>query len=416
MIFAPTPARIVLLALSLTAGSACAESAPGTVIEHRDVPFTGTAYPNRRVPIKVPAAGLGVVADVGSDTLSFVDLGTGQRSAKLPVGRNPVNTDGPDALAIDPPRGALYVALSYPETFGTGPHAAHLSGTLFGYVQKLALDDLRLLGEVSVDAHPTELALSEDRGRIVVSHFNLVDALKQLPDLEAAQGALAVIDPSDLDRSPAPDPVRIPVCVAPEGLALSRPDGALAYVACYGEDTIAVVDLSKPSANISRVPVGPGPGAPGQPSYGPRSATLSPDGATLALGCAVSHEVRFFDVASSTIQGARTIVTTGTPFFPAWSADGARLYVPVQGPDALLVFDVANDNTEAAQRAFAPGECDKPHVVQVESEAAVLLVCAGNGTDAGRVLALDASTLATLSSTEVGIDPHAIARLPAGAP
>ena len=101
-------------------------------------------------------------------------------------------------------------------------------------------------------------------------------------------------------------------------MVLSRPDGARAYVACYGEDVVAVVDLDKREV-LDRIPVDASGASIGDPKYGPYSAVLSPDGKTLALGNTVSKDVRFFDVEANAMDPDRQIDTLGAPFFPAFS-------------------------------------------------------------------------------------------------
>jgi DNA-binding beta-propeller fold protein YncE len=378
-------------------------------------PFTGSAYPDQREPVDVPPGGLGIVTDSLSDTLSLLDLGAGERMASVPVGRDPVGLDGPHHVAVDLAGGFVYVALSYPDTGAAGPHAEHGSSVQSGYAQKLALEDFRILGQVRVDESPGDIVLSDDGARLVLSHFDLLRAVQHPGDLDKARATLAVLDPSALALTGSPSPARISTCVAPHGVALSRPDGALAFVACYGEDAIAVVDLDAGEV-LERVPVSPAAGVPGNPSYGPYSAVLSPDGATLAIGSTVSKDVRFLDVASRTIDADRTAPTTGAPFFPAWSEDGATLYVPTQIPDALVVLDLAAGALEVARRDFAPGECVAPHVVERYAADTLLVVCEGDHEQPGRVLWLDRATLATEGEADVGVYPDGLSIVPGGAP
>jgi DNA-binding beta-propeller fold protein YncE len=384
------------------------------VVLRVDRPFEGVAYPDRRTPIPAPQGGLGVVADGRSDTLSLMDLGAGERLAAVPVGRDPVSIDGPTALALDAPRGAIYMTISNPEIPGAGPHAAHASGKSYGHVQALSRVDLRLLGEVQVDGKPASMILSEDRARLVVSHFNLKSAIAQLPDIESVRGVITIIDPGGFEVDPPPGPKSIAVCVAPDGLALSRPDGAKAFVACYGEDTIAVVDVSDPSADPVRIALGPTAGTPDAPIYGPSGVSLSPDGATVAIGCQASKEVRFFDVPSSLVLDGETIAVPGSPRGLAWSLDGSRLYVPTQDPDAIHAFDA--DGGEVAHRAFTPDECSAPRLVHPAGAGRLLLVCSGDAASPGRLLSLDEGTLDTVWSAQTGVYPDALAVVPGGAP
>jgi DNA-binding beta-propeller fold protein YncE len=403
--------RLLQLFAAAALAAGCADPDPHLVHEYD--PFTGSAYPDQRPPIAVPPGGLGVVTDSLSDTLSLLDLGAGERIASVPVGRDPVGLDGPHHIAVDLAGGAVYVGLSYPDLGATGPHASHGSSLQPGYAQRLALSDFEVLGQVRVDESPGDIVLSEDGARLVISHFDLRRALQNPGDLEKARATLAVLDPETIAAAGSPAPARITTCVAPHGVALSRPDGALAFVACYGEDAIAIVDLDAGEVE-QLVPVSPAAGAPGHPSYGPYAAVLSPDGATLAIGSTVSKDVRFLDVASRSIDPCCTAPTLGAPFFPAWSEDGALLYVPTQAPDAIAVLDVAAGGQEVARRDFAADECVAPHLVQRYGAGALLVVCEGDHQQPGRVLWLDRATLTTERAADVGVYPDGLAIVPGG--
>jgi YVTN family beta-propeller protein len=377
-------------------------------------PYAGEAYPNRRPPLVIPAGGAGFVTDSRSDTISVIDLESGDRIAHYPVGRDPVSIDGPHHVAVDPDGRAVFIALSYPVVAGTsGPHASHGSSLQPGYVQKLSMDDLRILGQVRIDSNPGEIVISQDHSRVVTSHFDLQRALQNTSDLEAARATLAVIDPDQIFPTGSPDPTFITVCVAPHGMALSRPSGAKAYVACYGEDVLAVVDLEDPDAEIERIPVGPEPTV-FNPTYGPYAAVMSPDGSTLAVSLTTTNEVVFFDVATETFSSER-IKTQGVPYFAAWSEDGSHLYVPTQSPDAIILYDLTEGAAEQLYRAFEPGECDAPHVAELNGDQAMFIACEGDQVNPGHVVMLDPETLETLETAEVGVYPDAFVRVPGGA-
>jgi YVTN family beta-propeller protein len=332
----------------------------------------------------------------------------------VPVGRDPVSLDGPHHVAVSPSGDAVFIALSYPVVGLTGPHASHGSSQRSGYAQKLAGDDLAPLGQVRVDTNPGEIVLSEDGTRLVTSHFDLQRALQNLGDIEAARATIAVIDPAQMLLQGSPSAVRIPTCVAPHGMVLSRPDGATAYVACYGEDAIAVVDLAG-SAVTSRVPVGANAQGFGDPVYGPYSLVESPDGGLLAIGNTVSKDVRFFDVATGKMQEGAVLSTFGAPYFPAWFPDGSKILVPTQGPDAAVVFDVATQ-MEVVHRDFAGDDCLLPHVAVAMKDGTFALVCEGDHEAPGKVIWLDPDTLETVRSATVGVYPDAIAVFHGGAP
>ncbi|WP_437774662.1 YncE family protein [Sorangium sp. So ce1097] len=407
--------RFLGCALAAATLASCGE--PDPIIETHYEAYEGDAYPNRRPKIVIPEGGMAVVSDSRSDTFSLISLATGERFGVHAVGRDPVTIDGPHHVVVDRSRKAFYTALSYPSLIGAvGPHASHGSSVMAGYVQKLALDDMRPLGQVRVEANPGDIVISEDGSRLVVSHFDLQRAIKNAGDVEAARSSIVVIDPDEVLPSGSPEPVRIPVCITAHGVALSRPDGARAYVACYGEDVLTVVDLTDPTAEVERVPVGPSP-AVFEPSYGPYAAVMSPDQKTIAVSNVRSKDVRFFDVESGEFRDPDTIATLfGSPYFVAWSPDSSRIYVPMQAPDAITVIDVAAGNTALAYRDLSQ-VCDRPHIADLDGTGALFVVCEGDQiATPGRVLRLDPETLETLSDAEVGLYPDAFVRVPAEAP
>lgn len=405
-----SPRRPLLraLAFALVALPACGE-AP---IEYRYDPYVGDAFPDRRTPVAVPPGGLGIVTNSFSDTLSLLDLGTGQEIRKVPVGRDPVGLDGPHHVTVDPAGGFVYIGLSYPVVATGGPHASHGSSQQSGYVQKIALDDFRILGQARVDPNPGEIVASDDGKRVVLSHFDLQRAIQNAGNLEKSRATIALVDPTKVFPTGSEDPVRITTCIAPHGMALSRPDGARAYVACYGEDVVAVVDLDKREV-VSRVPVDASSGPSlGDPKVGPYSAILSADGNWVALGNTVSKDVRFFDVQNNVVDESKTITNLiGAPFFPAFSSDGNRLWIPTQSPDALVLVDLQNGGAELTRRDFSAGECKWPHVVERLDDTRITLICEGDHTAQGKVLVLDAATLETKSEATVGVYPDGIAKV-----
>lgn len=395
------------LAAALVPGlcAACSPGDPTTVYEY--APYEGEAYPDRREPLEIPEGGAGFVTNSYSDTVSVLDLGTGETLGTYPVGRDPVTLDGPHHVVVSPSGDAVYVALSYPVVSVSGPHASHGSSARSGYAQKLAGDDMRVLGQVRVDENPGDIVLSEDGSRLVTSHFDLQRAIKNPTDIDAARATVAVIDPEEMLLTGSAAATRIPTCVAPHGMVLSRPDGATAYVACYGEDAIAVVDLE---GNVvkDRVVVGSNAEGFGDPVYGPYSIVASPGGGLLAVGNTVSKDVRFFDTSTSKMAPDLSLSTQGAPYFPAWLEGEAKLAVPTQAPDGIAVFDMTTQ-TEITSRQFTGEECPLPHVASVLKDGTIALVCEGDHAEPGKVVWLDPVTLETVREAMVGVYPDALA-------
>jgi YVTN family beta-propeller protein len=386
-----------------TSVAALAACEPDPIEQVEVLPYEGDPYPSRVEPIGYPPGAVAFVTDSLSDTVSVVDLETGEKIAARPVGRNPVDLDGPHHIAIDAERAFGYIGLSYPIVSAVGPHAIHGSGVAPGWIQKLRLSDLAPVGQVRVDNNPGDIVLSHDGRRVITSHFDLLRATQNPTDLAAARSTIAVADPSLIEGFDSPAVRKITVCVAPHGMAMTQPTGSPLFVACYGEDKIAVVDLE--TEGVEYVDVGPGVTGFGSPAYGPYALLLLQGEPTLVVSSTASKDVRFIDTATLEVDLARTVTTLGAPYFPTVSADGTKLLVPTQQPDALLVIDLAGVEPTVT-RSFSDDECDLPHAIERVGDG-YSLVCEGDKIEAGKVVVLDAA-LEIVSSTVVGVYPDAI--------
>jgi len=319
--------------------------------------------------------------------------------------------DGPHQVVVERGRRIAWVVHAYPNAASSADVHSHGTSTTTGWVQGFALDDLHAAYEVQVDANPGEIAISDDGKRLVVTHFDLTSANAPGKTLDERRSTLALIDPSAIQPFGTPQPDKLLVCVAPHGLALSRPDAKTAFVACYGEDAIAIVDLEDVTQPIVRVPLGDAARTEGAPVYGPYGVALSPDGARLAIGAKASNEVRFLDVASRTMQSL-VVPLAGETYVPAWSTDGTHLFVPTRNVDALVALDTTT-GAVVMQRLFDADTCTAP--IEAIAEAAIVyVVCEGTATKPGALVTLDAASLEVRGRVEVGLFPGRpwVGRLP----
>jgi YVTN family beta-propeller protein len=398
-----TALQAIFVAFALSS-LGCTSEEPPIVYEYDA--YEGSPFPNKRMPLTVPQDGALFVTNSYSDTISVLDAVSGNVLGTYPVGRDPVSLDGPHHVVVSQATSAVYIGLSYPpQDTGEGPHADHGSSVKAGFAQKLSLTDLSILGQVRVDNNPGDIVISDDGKRVFTSHFDLVRAVKNPTDINAARATIAVIDTSTMALVDSPSPKRITTCVAPHGMVLSGPDGALAYVACYGEDALAVVDVDK--GTVERFPVAANVMGFGIPSYGPYSLATSPNGDIIAIGNSVSKDVRFFDTNAKQILSSQTITVLGSPYFPAWSEDGKLLVIPMQSPDAVVLVDVAS-KAEVVYRPFVADECNLPHVATRLPDGTYAVTCEGDHAGPGKVLWLNPTTLATIHSQDVGVYPDAL--------
>jgi DNA-binding beta-propeller fold protein YncE len=194
------------------------------------------------------------------------------------------------------------------------------------------------------------------------------------------------------------------LCVAPHGIATTR-DDKTAFVACYGSDELAVVDVSDPALPTARYPLGASPGAPGVPTYGPYSATLSPDEKTVLMANLEGEDLRVFDREKKQFLGDRTVALGARAFMPAF-VDARTVVVPLQGPDGIARVDI---ETAAVTARVSTGDtCRAPHVARVAKDGRVYVVCEGDHAAAGAVVQVDARTLAIVKKWVTGVYPDAV--------
>jgi hypothetical protein len=386
-------AKLALLALA----AHCTR--PDDRITNVYAPYTGPpAYPNLRPKIALPAGDFGMVANSGSDSVTALDLGAARALASAPVGRDPVSNDGPHEVVGDRGGGFVYAVLAYPAPLANGGHS-HGTGTKNGWVQKLALDDLRVTGEIQIDPNPADLAVSQDRSRLVVTHFDLKAALSD-GGIDQKRANISVIDPATITMDSG-GALRLQICVAPHGIALSRPEGATAYVACYGEDVVAIVDIAHPPNPVLRIPLGHVIGEPGAPVYGPYAVALSPTGNFLSICNTESRDVHLLDTRTHAIS-ARPVLLQGAPQSAAWPDDESRIYVVTQAPDRIVIADPHFGNILAQ---LPLDQCHLPRDVKISTDGATVYVVCEGDANGGSVVLLDPNALSTRATLRVGAFP-----------
>lgn len=396
----------------LLSALACAPCASSLGCQKKTATASKVTTAGAANPIAIPRARAGYVTNNGSDTLTVFDRDGDDGSAvvTVPVDVDPKRHEAPHHLAIDSASGRMFVALAFPEPppetapgARSDPHASHGNAEARGELVRLDLDRLAVNDGREVDDNPGDIVLSHDRSRILVTHFDM----KRAMDVASAGGptakmfaSLQVWNASAMTLTSAR-----PLCVAPHGVTTTK-DDRTAFVACYGSDELAVVDLTSPSLPTARYPLGASPGAPGLPTYGPYSATLSPDETLVVVANLEGMDLRVFDRAAKRFAQDRAVRLGARAFMPAF-VDPKAIIVPLQSPDGIARIDLARGMVTA--RVETGKACEAPHVAKVATDGRVYVVCEGDHRAAGSVVQINPVTLRIVKSWTMGVYPDAVA-------
>jgi hypothetical protein len=363
-----------------------------------------------------------VVTNSMDDTVSLLDLDTLDTPdwgelARVPVGLNPVELEGPHHAAFSPRGDFYYVGLSYSVPgSGSGPHGAHGTGTADGYCLKLDARDNHLVASTRVDRNPGDLVLSADGRTLYVTHFDLLklqEALQNGTPHDNLDANLVLVDTDTLRVKK-----RVAVCPAPHAVRLS-PDETRAYVACLS-DEVAVVRLDDPAFPVTRVPL-PNPGTAHAPRYSPYSLTLSPTDGSLWVGSLDSPIAYHLDPQSLRILPERSLLPErmdeelrqGVPMFGAFSVDGRTLLLPYQRVDTVAIIDVSGSGPAVKGKIpLSPAGCLNVHQVELlPGGKQALAVCEGDHVGPGTLHVLDLEAGAVKKTVKVGIYPDSVGLL-----
>lgn len=356
----------------------------------------------------MPPARAGYVTNNGSDSISVFDR-DGDAVVTVPVDLDPDAHEAPHHLAVDSASKHVFVALAFPpeakKDAKKDPHASHGNATDVGKLARLDLGSLAVRESRDVDENPGDVVLTHDKKRVLVTHFDM----KRAMDVAARGGAspstmfahLVVFDATDMKKLGSRA-----VCVAPHGITVTA-DDKTAYIACYGSDELAIVDLASEGFATSRIPLGSAQGVPGVPRFGPYSATLSPDERLVVVADLEGQDLRVLDRASKRFVPDKSVPLAAKAFMPAF-VDDHTLLVPMQSPDGLARVDLATAKVER-RTSFPKDQCALPHAVRVAKDKRVYLVCEGDHRGAGSVLEVDAETLKVKKEWKVGVYPDGVA-------
>ena len=374
-------------------------------------PDAALPWPSHHVPITIPDAGLGLVTNNGSDQISLLDLTDETTIGNVRVGIDPIANDGPHHLAVDPASRHVFVALNYPPPgVPSGPHAGHGTSVVNGWVQMLDLDDLHELARHEVDANPGDIALTPDATRVLVTHFNLAQAMDVLAEggqFSDAYSRLWILNAQNLQAITS-----VPVCVMAHGIAISA-DGTRAYIACNGQDALAIVHLDDPAYTVEPL-ISVGPGATMIPStrYGPYAVLLTHDQQYVVVSDLEGQDVRIFDVAAHAFDDSLAIALGGSAYFGVESPDQQFIFIPLQAPAGIARIRRSDWSIDQAS-GLAASDCLYPHEIAHGPDGLYYMVCEAVGSDStrtapSRVDVIDPGTLAVTGHYSVGVYPDRV--------
>jgi YVTN family beta-propeller protein len=223
-----------------------------------------------------------------------------------------VNTPGWTVRAVSP-SGLHADPLLVPEASGVALTAFY--GSPLTYLGYVSLEALPFVSDtIAVGVGPIGVAFRPDGATAYIANAG-ADTVNVI---DVASGTVTAT---------------IPVGYHPIGVAFA-PDGATAYVANFNSDTVSVIDVASGTVT-NTIPVGDGP----------HSVAFTPDGNTAYVTSVNGNTVSVIDVASGTVTA--TIPVGTIPADVAFTPDGNTAYVTNANDDTVSVIDVASGTVTA---------------------------------------------------------------------
>jgi DNA-binding beta-propeller fold protein YncE len=404
--------RMLLAVLALVSLGACGDTGTSGPLKVPELEYGIDApWPAPASLPPIGPAGRLVITNNLDDTLSLLDLDTmdspsWSELARIPVGLNPVELEGPHHTVASPDGAFYYVGISnYVPGAGSGPHGVHGAGSSDGYCLKLDSTTNRMVGSVRVDPNPGDVIVSKDGRTLYQTHFDLL----KIAEVAQRQGSedemdarIAIIDAETMTRKEM-----VKVCPAPHAVRLSL-DGRRAYVACWS-DEVAIVELEQPDRPVTRVKVASDAGTAVSPRYEPYALTVSPTTGAVWVSSLARRSVQYLDPATLTMDPSRTVFLAGPPMFGAFTSDGRTLYMPYQSEDAIAIIDAATSTVQGTIPLASSG-CLNVHQVELTpDERHALVVCEGDHVGPGTFHVVDLASRQVVKTVQVGIFPDSVA-------
>jgi hypothetical protein len=378
--------------------------------------YDGPPFPHDPAPVG-PLLGKIVTSNNGDDTLSIVDPAAPAPPQRLVVGFNPVDIEGPHHLSVDPAGRYIYVNLSMTAgAVAAGPHGAHGSGMIPGWVLKLDTSSGREVGRIDVDTNPGDNTISADGKTLYVTHYDVakwVAASAPGKNIRDGDSRLILIDTETMTRKAA-----VPICPAAHGVRLSADETRL-YATC-GPDEIAVVEL--PALTVRRVPLAMDSVEGAACGRCPYALSVAPDGvvwiSSTGAGATGRGAISLFDPAlpgGGAIDEAASVPLRGGAMFAAFvgTKDSYRAFVPERGAagDHVRIYQPqprGQPPLELADLALDRNDCLSAHMLLAEGSRGHL-ICEGDHFNPGTFVWLDLDARTVMGSKPIGVFPDGLA-------
>jgi DNA-binding beta-propeller fold protein YncE len=376
------------VAAFLSAAAGCSNTSPESDA------FDGiTPYADQRPLLRVPGRTLAYIANRASDSVSVVDLDAFEVVGAAPVGRDPVDLDGPRHIVLDAKRGVGYLLLTYPDSNQFTHATSQSDNGRAGYIAAYSLRDLRPLGDLRVNVSPGDIALSDSKRALAVSHFDQRKGL--MTDPEARWANIALAAPAPGISSGDAQLLEMPVCAVSATLMYVREDSRV-FVVCTGEDILAVLDAES-GAILAKVPTGD------LAANKPYAMARNLAGDKVLISNQVARTVVLFSTDDTPVALA-TATVNGVPFFAEF-LDDQEYVVALQDPGSAARIDAAS-SVVLAQATYEPAVCTKPSAFKRAPDGRLFLVCEGDHHRPGSLVEVDPQTLVALQSLELGVYPE----------
>jgi YVTN family beta-propeller protein len=269
-----------------------------TAVYSGDSTFSPSTSPSETLAI-TQTGPFAYVANNTSDTVSVINIPTGQVSDSILVG------SGPWGTAISPDQTQVYV------TNNQGNSVSVINAASGGVV-----------ATIPVQSSPLGVSFTPDGKEVFV--------------VNGSSNTVSVINPATQTVI-----TTVPVQNSPVGVAMApTSNGTFAYVTNSASNTVSVIAESS-NAVVQTIPVG----------TGPRWVTVSPNSALAYVENAGSNNVSVISVATNKVTA--TIPVGTSPFGAAFTPDNSTVYVANSGSNNVSVIDTQSGTVIGSIAGFS---------------------------------------------------------------